>query len=266
VHAFAWHDGAMDDDFFSLKVLIVSDAPPERELVRQAAAHVSIPVEVAEIEAAGDPITMGETLARGAYDVVFFDSRIPKQGRVELLNKIRAADSRPLAVLVGAADMKTREVLTEGLDVDSALAKPINLQEACDLIGRCIRARLPKRILIVDDSSTVRSVIRKVLQASRFKLEAVEAGDGSVAIELAKKQRFDITLLDIHMPGIDGFTTLAELRRAHPDMKLVMMTGTRDVRIEDRARASGAKDFLYKPFFAKDIDAVLNRLFGLALP
>ncbi len=53
-------------------------------------------------------------------------------------------------------------------------------------------------------------------------------------------------------------------RRAHPDMKVVMMTGTRDHRIEDRARAEGAKDFLFKPFFAKDIDAVLNRLFGLA--
>ena len=44
-----------------------------------------------------------------------------------------------------------------------------------------------------------------------------------------------------------------------------MITGTRDVRIEDRARAEGAKDFLYKPFFAKDIDAVLNRLFGLSV-
>ena len=209
---------------------------------------------------------MVELLARGTSDVVFFYSRIPKQARVELLSAIRATASRPLAVLVGAAAIKTREVLTEGLEVDSALAKPINLQEACDLIDRCIRARLPKRILIVDDSSTVRSVIRKVLQASRFKLEAAEAEDGSVAIELAKKQRFDIAFLDNHMPGIDGFATLAELRRAHPDMKLVMMTGTRDVRIEDRARAEGAKDFLYKPFFAKDIDAVLNRLFGLALP
>ena len=160
--------------------------------------------------------------------------------------------------------MKTREVLTDGLEVDSALAKPIDLQEARDLIDRCIRARLPKRVLIVDDSSTVRSVIRKVLQASRFKLEAEEAADGSAAIELAKKQRFDIVFLDCQMPVIDGFATLDELKRAHPDMKVVMMTGTRDVRIEDRARAEGAKDFLYKPFFAKDIDAVLNRLFGLA--
>ena len=144
---------------------------------------------------------MGELLARGKYDVVFFDSRIPRQARQDLLNAIRAAPSRPLAILIGAAAMKTREVLTDGLEVDSALAKPIDVQEARDLIDRCIRARLPKRVLIVDDSSTVRSVIRKVLQASRFKLEAEEAADGSVAIELAKKQRFDIVFLDYQMPG-----------------------------------------------------------------
>ena len=45
------------------------------------------------------------------------------------------------------------------------------------------------------------------------------------------------------MPGIDGFATLAEFKRAHPDMKVVMITGTRDVRIEDRARAEGATIF-----------------------
>ena len=129
-----------------------------------------------------------------------------------MLDAIRAAPSRPLAVLIGPAAMKTREVLTDGLEVDSALAKPIDLQETRDLIDRCIRARLPKRVLIVDDSSTVRSVIRKVLQASRFKLEAEEAEDGSVAIELAKKQRFDIVFLDCQMPGIDGFAALGELK------------------------------------------------------
>jgi len=90
---------------------------------------------------------------------------------------------------------------------------------------------LPKRVLIVDDSSTVRSVIRKVLQASRFKLEAEEAEEGSVAIERAKKQRFDLVFLDCQMPGIDGFAALGILKSAHPDMKVVMITGTRDARI-----------------------------------
>ena len=104
----------MKDDFFSLKVLIVSEATPERTLLRQAAAQASIPAEVAEIEAAGDPIAMGELLAREKYDVVFFDSRISRQARVELLNAIRAAPTRPLAVLVGAAAIRGRQYAGRG--------------------------------------------------------------------------------------------------------------------------------------------------------
>ncbi len=196
----------------------------------------------------------------------FFDSWIPKVGRQELLAVIRAAREQLLAILIGAASIKTREVLTDGLHIDSTLAKPIDVQEARDLLDSCIQARLPQRILIVDDSSTVRSVSHKVLQASRFKLQPEEAGDGAAAIVLARKQRFDIVFLDYQMPGIGGFGALAEFRRLHPDMNVVMITGTRDARIEDRARAEGARDFLYKPFFAKDIDAVLNRLFCLARP
>lgn len=256
----------MSDDLISLKIAILSEVASERELVRQAAAQGSILIDVTEIDAAGDPKTTGELIASGGYDVVFFDSRIPKPARQLLLTAIRAAPSRPLAVLIGAAEMKTREVLTDGLEVDSALAKPIDVQETSNLIDHCIRARLPKQVLIVDDSSTVRSVIRKVLQASRFTLQAEEAEDGSVAINLVKKQRYDIVFLDCQMPVIDGFAALDEFKRAHPDMQVVMITGTRDVRIEDRARAAGAKDFLYKPFFAKDIDAVLNRLLGLMRP
>jgi CheY-like chemotaxis protein len=254
----------MSDDFISMKVLIVSEAASDRELLRRASAQASIPIDASELDAPGDPATMTELLVRQNFDVVFFDSRIAKLARQEFLNAIRAAPSRPLAVLIAPAMLKTREVFTDNLDVDSALAKPINLEETRDLIACCIRARLPQRVLIVDDSSTVRSVVRKVLSASRCKLEAEEAADGSAAIELAKKQRFDIVFLDYQMPGIDGFAALKVLKVAHPDMKVVMMTGTRDHRIEDRARREGAQDFLFKPFFAKDIDAVLNRLFGLA--
>jgi CheY-like chemotaxis protein len=231
--------------------------------VRRASAEASIPVEALELDALDTPTAMTELLARQNFDVVLFDSRIAKPARQEFLTAIRAAPSRPLAILIAPATMKTREVFTDGLEVDGALAKPIDLQETRDLISNCIRARLPQRVLIVDDSSTVRSVVRKVLLASRCKLTAEEAADGATAIELAKKQRFDIVFLDCQMPGLDGFATLGMLRTAHPDMKVVMITGTRDHRIEDRARTEGAKDFLFKPFFAKDIDTVLNRLFGL---
>jgi CheY-like chemotaxis protein len=204
-----------------------------------------------------------EALKRDSFDIVFFDSRMPKNSRQSVLDAIRAAPNQPIAILIGASAVKTREVLTDGLEVDGVLAKPIDAQEARGVIDGCIRARLPNRVLVVDDSSTVRAVVRKVLQASCFRLEADDAQDGKTAIARAKQQPFDIVFLDYQMPGLDGFGTLAELLRMQPKAKVVMITGTRDVRIEDRARAEGAADFLYKPFFAKDIDAVLSRLFGL---
>jgi CheY-like chemotaxis protein len=188
---------------------------------------------------------------------------MPKSSRQSLLKAIRAAPNHPIAILVGASSLKTREVLTDGLEVDGVLAKPIDAQEARGVIDGCTRARLPNRVLVVDDSSTVRSVIRKILQASCFRLEADEVTDGMAAIARARQTPFDIVFLDYEMPGLDGFATLAELRRMQPNVKVVMITGTHDFRIEDRARAAGAADFLYKPFFAKDIDAVLSRLFGL---
>jgi CheY-like chemotaxis protein len=263
----ALHEGRMDDDIISLRILVVSEAAAERELIRLAASEASVPIEVVEVEAAADATAACELLERdGAFDAVFFDSRMPRSARQAVLDAVHSSSGRPLAILIGAAAIKTREVLTDGLAVDSVLAKPIDAQELRQLIETCIRARLPKRVLIVDSSATVRSVIRKVIQASRFKLEPEEAGAGTAAIEQANKQAFDMIFMDCHMPDPDGFATLRELKRSQPDIKVVMITGTRDARIEDRARAEGAKDFLYKPFFAKDIDAMLNRVFGLMRP
>jgi CheY-like chemotaxis protein len=253
----------MDNALVSLKMLIVSEAAAERDLVRNAAMQERVPFELVELDSARDAKAFGELLGSGNFDMVLFDSRAPKAERQALLDAVRTAKSRPLAILIGAAEMKTRDVLTDGLAIDGVLAKPIDMEEARNLITSCTRARLPSKALIVDDSSTVRAVIRKVLQASRFHLDVDELADGAAAIQHAKDQRFDIMFLDCNMPGVDGFGTLSELRRITPDCKVVMITGTRDARIEDRARSEGASDFLYKPFFAKDIDAVLSRLFGL---
>lgn len=256
----------MPDDFISLKMLIVSDSVVERDLIRNEASFASIPVEVTTVDATDDGAAACALLAKESADVVLCDSRISKSGRQKLFDAVRAAKDRPLAILIGAASLKTREVLTDGLVVDGVLAKPINVEELRTLIGNCVRARLPNQALIVDDSSTARTVIRKVLQASRFRFNSEEADEGTKALEQAGQQHYDIIFLDCNMPGLDGFATLIELKRRRSNAKVVMMTGTRDIRIEDRARADGASDFLFKPFFASDIDAVLSRLFGLMRP
>jgi CheY-like chemotaxis protein len=256
----------MSYDLVLLRLLIVSEAKPERALIRHAASRASVPIEIVEIEATNEPDTACQALGNEAFDAIFLDSRMPRSGRQAVVDAARSSSGQPLVIFVGAAELKTREVLTDGLAVNGLLAKPIELEEACEMIGHCVRARLPNRALIVDDSSTVRSVIRKVMQASRYRLNAEEVGTGAAAIACAGQQRADIVFLDCHMPDMDGFDTLKALRGVQPDVKIVMMTGTRDMRFEDRARAEGARDFLYKPFYPKDIDAVLDRLFGLMRP
>ncbi len=253
----------MSDDLVSLKFAVVSEAAAERELVRQAASMASVPIETIEVAEPADTAAVCELLARESLDVVFLDSRMPKPDRQAAIDAARAAKSGPFVILIGAADIKTRQVLTDGLPVDGVLAKPIDAVEARALVDGCVRARIPSRVLVVDDSSTVRSVVRKVLAASRFRLESDEAEEGGAALERVRDQHFDIMFLDCHMPGLDGWGTLAELQRTHPQIQVVMITGTNDERIADKARAAGAKDLLFKPFYAKDIDAVLNRLFGL---
>jgi CheY-like chemotaxis protein len=117
--------------------------------------------------------------------------------------------------------------------------------------------------LIVDDSAAVRSVIQKVLNGSRFRIRADEADGYAAAVEKFKARRFDVVILDCRMSGKDGFETLAELKKIRSDAKILMTAETRDASMEKRARDNGVGDFLYKPFFAKDIDAAFSRLLGL---
>jgi CheY-like chemotaxis protein len=256
----------MSDDLVSFKMLVVSEAASERQVLRRAAAEAAFPVDYREIEQVTDPAPTCAVVEKDALDFIFVDSRMPKPARQAVFDAAQAVKGRPLVIFVGPADHRTREVWSDGAAADGVLAKPIDPGEASAIIGVCARARLSKRVLVVDDSSTVRSVVRKVLQASRFRLETVEAADGKAALEQVRKQHVEVVFLDCNMPGLDGFAVLDTLTRDHPDVQVVMITGARDIRIEDRARAAGAKEFLYKPFYANDIDAVLHRLFGFVAP
>ena len=120
-------------------------------------------------------------------------------------------------------------------------------------------------MLIVDDSGTTRAVVRKILSASRFALDMHEASEGIAALGEIGSGNFGLVFLDYNMPGLNGFETLSEIKRTAPNVSVVMMTATVDNKIADRAHSSGALAFLKKPFFPADIDAVLERHYGLHL-
>lgn len=255
----------MSDDLVALKILIVSDSASERAALRDAAAAASVIVEVAEIDRIGDAPEVCRALTDGNVDAVFVDSRMAQEARRAVLKAARETQPQPLVISVGVAE-STSHYAPEGFPVDGSLAKPIDRGQALALFDSCLRARLPIRVLVVDDSATVRSVIRKVLQSCRYRLDVEEAVDGRAALEAAGRQRFDVVLLDCQMAGLDGFETLAAFRHNHADAKIVMLTATNDTRSAERARAAGAHEVLYKPFYAKDVDMAMNRLLGMPGP
>jgi diguanylate cyclase (GGDEF)-like protein/PAS domain S-box-containing protein len=102
-------------------------------------------------------------------------------------------------------------------------------------------------ILLVDDDTTVRSLLGNVLCASGF--EVVEAPDGATGLDLAQKSAPDLVILDVMMPGRDGYDTCVDLRALpeFADVPVLMLTGLDDVHSFRRAFDVGATDFATKP-------------------
>ena len=103
------------------------------------------------------------------------------------------------------------------------------------------------RLLIVDDDLVVRTVVAGVLRANGF--EVVEADDGHSGLAQIEKCRPDLVLLDVMMPGMDGYEVCSALR-ARPEtlhIPVIMLTGLNDTASIERAYESGATDFVTKP-------------------
>jgi two-component system chemotaxis response regulator CheY len=103
-----------------------------------------------------------------------------------------------------------------------------------------------KRILIVDDAATVRMYHRSILEPAGYKVE--EAWNGIEALEKALESPFDLYLVDINMPKLDGYGFLRELRQRQIAQQPAIMVSTEaEARDEKAAYQSGANSYLIKP-------------------
>jgi CheY-like chemotaxis protein len=243
----------MSGELVSLRMLLIAAARPDVELWRQAASLASVPIEFATSEAR----SIVSVLANGGADICVLDADLPEADKTKVITAARAIRPAPL-IFVSSSKGATRY---DG--VDGMLTKPASLDDARILAEICVRAKFPTRVLIVDDSSTMRSIVRKILSASHFALDIHEAGEGIAALNQLRVGNFGIVFLDYNMPGLNGLETLLEIRRETPNAAVVMITSTIDNGIAEKARAAGALAFLKKPFYPADINATLARYYGL---
>jgi type II secretory ATPase GspE/PulE/Tfp pilus assembly ATPase PilB-like protein/ActR/RegA family two-component response regulator len=117
---------------------------------------------------------------------------------------------------------------------------------------------LGKRVLLVDDEDQLRRVMRDLLEREGYVV--VEAGDGVEALDQVDRHAPDIIVLDLNLPGLDGFGVLSHLRsrRVTQEIPVIVLTARGDEENEIRVFEFGADDFLSKPFRARALSARLE--------
>ena len=114
------------------------------------------------------------------------------------------------------------------------------------------------RLLVIEDEAPMRTALVETLKAEGYRV--LSAADGVSGLELACTEAFDLVLLDLMMPGLDGFAVCRELRKRERTMPVLMLTAKGQV--DDRVEGldSGADDYLVKPFSLKELLARVRAL------
>ena len=119
------------------------------------------------------------------------------------------------------------------------------------------------RVLLADDDEDFLVSLRELIEAQRELSVVATATNGLAAIELVDEVAPDAVVLDLHMPLLDGVTAMARLRRDHPHLCLIALTGDEAPELHSAAKDSGADDVLVKNAF---VDGLLGRLTAAKAP
>jgi two-component system response regulator (stage 0 sporulation protein F) len=113
------------------------------------------------------------------------------------------------------------------------------------------------KLLIVDDEEDVREFAANFFR--KRKIDVITASSGEEALNLIKKQKSDLVLLDIRMDGIDGIETLRRIRESDKNAKVIMITGRKpeEEASFDKCRWLGAIDYIHKPLELDELEKMV---------
>ncbi|HEY0252231.1 MAG TPA: response regulator, partial [Kofleriaceae bacterium] len=264
------------------RVLVVDDNAANREiLVQWLTSWRMQPTAVSDGLAAMDALWHGVS-TRNPYALVLLDARMPDTDGLTLAAKIRDRDELAGAriVLLTSGDRPGDLERIKELRIDAHVLKPVPEDELLEtIVGVMTRSEprttptpvqtsaevadetiLPLRVLVAEDNSFNARLLHQLL-ASRGHAVRI-ASDGREALRLALTGGFELLLLDLHMPELDGFGVIAALREAEraTGKHLQVIALTARSRAEDRQRCldAGMDDFLAKPIQAAALWAAIE--------
>lgn len=116
-------------------------------------------------------------------------------------------------------------------------------------------------VLVIDDEESIRNLLDTLL--SRKGYEVVLASNGQKGLELFRRARPDVVVLDLKMPQMDGLTVLQQVRQLNPTQPVVILTGAGTAKAEQQVRALGVTEYVEKEFSLHRLGDALKRLLNI---
>ena len=250
-----------------IKVLLVEDQWDSRDLMAEVLRSAGC-----EVVATGSVPEAMDALPDARPDILVSDIGMPGEDGYALLRRIRQGDHAFRAIPALAVSAYAREEdrirsLSAGFQMH--LAKPFEPTDLTAAVSRLIHRDTPARdsrqretarptFSSIEDNGDVREGLRQLLESSGYVVEVAE--DGREGLERAISRRPRIALVDLGLPGLDGYAVAERIRRALPreEMALVALTGRTDPDDLHRVVSSGFDDYLAKPVSFDKLETLLS--------
>ncbi|WP_377702607.1 response regulator [Pseudoduganella sp. UC29_71] len=262
-----------------LRLLVADDNGTTRDLVGKLIRAWGW--EADEVASGADAIARFRAQQQSGqpYDAVLADWHMPGMGGVVVAKAIReaaGAHAQPIVVMVNAFARDQLEEISSAPEADVVLVKPITSSSLFDALHQALVAKggeesaaqaegiagslAGRHFLLVEDNLLNQAVARGILELAGATLDVV--GDGQQAVDVMRENagRYDIVLMDMQMPVLDGFSATAMLRREFKlTLPVIAMTAGVLASERDRCLEAGITDFIPKPVVVEEMMAVIQR-------
>ncbi len=265
-----------------MHVLVVDDNPVAQKILKETLESFSCLVDLADsAEQAFVLLQENNSQEMGKanpIEIVFIDWRMPGMNGLEAIKCIRADSSlhcQPKIILITAYGKDEIAQEIDSIQLDALLTKPINPSILFDEIMQVLnvnnkenkkepkklslqlKKRVKGKILLTEDNKINQQVARELLES--FGLMVVIAENGQQAVDLLNKSDFDLVLMDIQMPVMDGFQATRIIRtiEAFQELPIIAMTAHAMQGDKENCLSEGMNDYLSKPIEPKKLHQMM---------
>jgi len=227
----------------------------------------------AEVRATTNPVEALEWMGKTSFDYVVTDWMMPQMSGTEFVAKMQAKHDKafPPVIMVSAydeVDLKA-SIASKSIKVKSILRKPFTVSQLFDALmgsmeGSAQRLDYPTkvlsqfkgRVLLAEDNEINQQVAKGYLE--EFGCEVALAKDGVEAVAMATEQRYDLILMDLHMPRLDGYAATEQIRQHRADIPIVALSAAVMSEDKERSRLASMNGHLAKPIHVSSLERMLE--------